>query len=72
MLSAADKPDVDVFNVIAWARNECLWSPPPMPKTFSRATFAILVKRRTARHDQLGHQDLDDLGPLVASSRCGL
>ena len=35
-------------------------------KTLSRAAFAILVDRRTARHDQLGHQDLDDLVPLVA------
>lgn len=35
-------------------------------KTLSRAAFAILVDRRTARHDQLGHQDSDDLVPLVA------
>jgi len=35
-------------------------------KNLSMAAFAILVDRRMARHDQLGHQDLDDLVPLVA------
>ena len=35
-------------------------------QNLSRAAFAILVDRRTARHDQLGHQNLDDFVPLVA------